>query len=357
MFICKQCGYNTKIKCNFIRHLTTCKMLIKNTKNEGQNNNPEGQNNNPEGQNNNPEGQNNNPPGQNNNPEHKCSKCSKILKSHKRLLSHSISCTGVNSLQCKTCMRMFTTQQGKWKHNERVNCARTPPSSSSVTTNNQIQNQYNGPVTIDNSVHNNVTIQLNIHGNENYHMLLDTIRTKYPKAFLNMVRDGDTASLLRLVHFNSDFPENQTIRKRAKKDVSAEVHIGEGQWEKRPTQQLIDSFRGETRKRVFGSIDEKLSVDIGSQSDLYIREVMYEQSKYPNGNTDSLLKPFSRSDHEDAEMELMRCVNRVKSKLTKEYPSLTSTKMFTSLLKSEMLPIVHAFEKKWNTIVQTDRWK
>ena len=168
LYKCEKCGYETDRLLNYKRHeqrKTPCYMKLedsvyytkvpKNINPDGQNNNPVGQNNNPVGQNNNPVGQNNNPVGQNNNPvgqnnnhvgqnnnpqeqnifnhEYRCSKCFKLLQSKKRLKTHQDKCDGTHKLQCKVCLKMFTTQQGKWKHMQYVKC--NPPSTQQIINN------------------------------------------------------------------------------------------------------------------------------------------------------------------------------------------------------------------------------
>ena len=269
--------------------------------------------------------------------------------------THENKCDGVHVLQYHLCLKVFTTPQGKWQHNKRVACS--APVEATTTTmvqnNNHMRDQYNGPVSIDNSVHNNLTIQLNIHGKENYDALLDTIRTKYPQAFVSMVEDGDAASLLKLVHFNADFPENQTIRKPAKKDVSAEVHVGEGQWESRPAQHVIDTFRGETSKHICRSMavpQQSTTLCVSeSQSDHYLKEVLYEQSKSldVSKDTNALLTPFKRNERERDEHVLRTEIQRIRQELTNEYPTLVGKPIFDKELKRLIRDRVESFEAKW----------
>lgn len=59
---------------------------------------------------------------------YKCSKCHKILHSKKRLRGHEEKCDGTHILQCKICLKMFASQQGKSKHKLNVKCS--PPDIS-----------------------------------------------------------------------------------------------------------------------------------------------------------------------------------------------------------------------------------
>ena len=57
----------------------------------------------------------------------KCLKCCKILKSISSLRKHDKICDGFHRKQCRTCLRMFATPQGKYQHNKFVQCV--PPGS------------------------------------------------------------------------------------------------------------------------------------------------------------------------------------------------------------------------------------
>lgn len=52
-----------------------------------------------------------------------CSKCMKKFNRIYHVIRHEIKCDGwFNKKQCKICLRLFTTQQGKWKHVHTVQC-------------------------------------------------------------------------------------------------------------------------------------------------------------------------------------------------------------------------------------------
>ena len=54
-----------------------------------------------------------------------CSKCSKIFSQAYHMRSHQIKCDGFDKKQCKVCLRLFTTSQGKTQHMKYVKC--NPP--------------------------------------------------------------------------------------------------------------------------------------------------------------------------------------------------------------------------------------
>ena len=293
-----------------------------------------------------------------------CVKCEKKLSS-RSCKRHMLSCKGVRNNTCFYCKRAFKFRQSLSRHQntckeryaKNKEVKQTVPCTIINNNDNRIVNDSS---TITNNIThinntNNITIQLNVHGKENYDALLDTIRTRYPQAFVTMVEEGDTASLLKLVHFNKDFPENQTIRKPIKKDVSAEIHIGEGRWERRPTQEVIETFKGQTGKRLCNSLQTNMTTT-DKRNDMYLKEILYEQSKEPSGNTESLLLPFVMNEQEIAEKELVKGVHKLRMELSEEYSSLIGTKMFVNQWKRESRPLIHAFEDKWNTVFDNIKW-
>jgi len=288
----------------------------------------------------------------------RCVSCLKEI-SYKYTSRHLKVCKGCPLNTCRYCNKTFGRQPHVSRHEK--TCGKRYANNDDIQQivpctiiNNSTTNNN------DNSTTNNITnniqqININVHGKENYETLLDTIRTKYPQAFVTMVKEGDTASLLKLVHFNKDFPENQTIRKSVKKDVSAEIHLGEGRWERRPTREVIETFKGQTSKRLCDSLQTNVNTKY-KHDDMYLKEILYEQSKEASGNTDSLLQPFMVSEQDFAEKHLIKSVMDIKYTMMKEYPSLIGTKMFTTQWKRESKPLIHAFENEWNTLLDNINW-
>ena len=354
-FQCNICTATFTLKHNLKRHIEKrCKKRQIPPENITQNLNPVPQNLNPVPQNLKPVPQNLNPVPQNVFAL-ACSKCSKVFARKDSMMRHEQTCDGSQTLQCNVCLKIFASYAGKSRHKKRVICTPPPDLVASPMIINNNDNRMMNSNNITNNINNIQQININVHGKENYDVLLDTIRSKYPQAFVTMVEEGDTASLLKLVHFNKDFPENQTIRKPAKKDVSAEIHLGEGRWERRPTQEVIENFKGQTSKRLCNSLQTNVNTK-DKHNDMYLKEVLYEQSKEPSGNTDSLLQPFMMSEQDFAEKDLINSVMNIKHTLMKEYPSLIGTKMFISQWKRESKPIIHDFENTWNTVVDNIEW-
>ena len=204
--------------------------------------------------------------------------------------------------------------------------------------------------------HNNtiVNIHLNVYGQENYDLLCNLLHTKYSQAFRNVVEDGDVATLLRLVHFNTDFPENQTIRKPVKKDISTEVHVGDGRWEKRPTKHVLDTFCESTTKRVFRNlVPNRITNPVTNYT--YLTEVMYQQSKrltnQGDTTTDGLLSPFQLSEQEQDEKELRAYIAQMKESLTNEFPTIIHTPIFAKTFKQSIQDRIKTYECKWGVSV------
>jgi hypothetical protein len=147
---CDFCGYITARKANFLRH--------KNRKNTCDKTSYEGNiknikiccDNNPSG--------------------YICSNCKKVLTSKRNLINHINTCEGVlNPRQCKICLKVFSTQQGKWKHTKNVKCLPSVSRRESSTNNiTHIENQTNN--TTNNTTNNNIqtqnNFQINVFGNE-----------------------------------------------------------------------------------------------------------------------------------------------------------------------------------------------
>ena len=160
----------------------------------------------------------------------KCLKCLKVFTSVPILRKHEKKCDGYDKKQCKICLRMFVTAQGKYQHIKYVKCK--PPASTSSTINN-INNIHN-----DNRVTNNNTQNIIIRlefGKENIEKLLEEL--DYDKVMKKIVVKGNVGYVdaFDKIYFNSDHPENQTIKKVRKKENLVDIYKGNGIWEKQFT--------------------------------------------------------------------------------------------------------------------------
>jgi hypothetical protein len=152
-----------------------------------------------------------------------CNKCNKIYKSNRYLIEHEKKCNGIDELTCPTCMKSFTSKQGKSNHIKRNSCnprsiihARKRLNNESVQINinteyntTNITNQNNTTI---NNTHN--IININNYGNErldylNYDKLFEILKTGYDVPRL----------LTKEIHFNKDFPENNNIKYKSEKSA------------------------------------------------------------------------------------------------------------------------------------------
>ena len=171
-----------------------------------------------------------------NNKSHICPKCNKGFSRKDHIKEHLKKCEGFDKKQCKICLRMFTTAQGKYQHTKYVKC--NPPVASA------------GPSTINNTYNTtnnyNNTINLDIRGNfdkitkEDIQNIVKQLeQSDYIKMIQNNMSKGKYAIPRTIEHlyFNDDHPTMQTLKKERRNDKMVEVHV-DGKWEKR----LIDDI-------------------------------------------------------------------------------------------------------------------
>ena len=361
LYKCEHCSYTSKRLSNLIRHknrLYPCNRTSKVNvckREENQNNNPSQLNNNPSQLNNNPNHLNNNPSQLNNNPDQpsvnannkpkfQCSKCSKILSSNQNLKSHEEKCDGLDPKQCRICLKIFTTQQGKWKHTQYVKCS--PPSSSTNITNN------NNNINIDNSnnsVNTNNNIQINIRADfdkiTNDH--IQNIVSQLKQAdYLQMISDNIDIGkyviprTMEQIYFNDQFPEMQTLKKERRNDKLVGVHVGNGKWEKRLVDDIYNKIIGRVEDfhtNYFQYIEEKYKdVKVGSPR---WKQIMRPIKTF--GNTMLWYEGFSGDiienmgiqlnypDEDDEEMD------KIREKRNKEMEQLISEKVYEETLSKE----------------------
>jgi hypothetical protein len=142
---------------------------------------------------------------------------------------HENICDGSHSLQCKVCLKVFTTRQGKNQHKKYVKC--NPPLTqifNNVT--NNIHNSHNTNCN-NNVTNNNINIRVNF-GEE----CLDKIcqGKEYMKKAKEFIESGKYAisSSIEEIYFSDDSVENQTIKKNRRNDKLVSVLVN-GKWETR----------------------------------------------------------------------------------------------------------------------------
>jgi hypothetical protein len=234
---------------------------------------------------------------------------------------------------------------------ENNNNNESPTVNHHYTNNTTIQNNNNtnDHSSVQNSfnTNNNVHITLNVQGKESFPDLLELITTKYPNEFVHLLQNNDEATLMKLIHFNADFPENQTIRKPCKKDVGVWTHTGKGAWSKRESKDLLRTVRDNARRNVVepfisqqqnnksgaAGFQESNTNPNASLSTKYLEEVVYDETKRgTKAGTEDLLTPYVMT----AEEMVAEKVRRLTREMEREYPTIVHTPMFKRILGKEI---------------------
>ena len=171
-----------------------------------------------------------------------CSKCQKQFTRKDNLKVHERKCDGLDSRQCKICLKLFATSQSRWNHNKYVKCS-PPLSQQQPHTINNITNNNN----IDNSTNNtqNINIQLTLNfGNEDLSGLISDPNymrnvEEQIQLFISQLpylnEDAGKiiiAEIMKKIYFNKEYPQNQTIKKTCKKDNMVKI-FEHDQWKNR----------------------------------------------------------------------------------------------------------------------------
>ena len=200
---CDFCNYKTDVKCNLVRHQNSKHKHEKEQKDDFSEN---VQNVSPKVQNVSPIVQNVSPNIQNVSLNIlSCSKCNKIYKTKRHLVTHQNKCKGVDELTCPKCMISFSNRKHKSRHVNKNNCkarsiiyARTPNVQNITNIENQTVNNIN------NQINNNIII--NNFGTER----IDHISNK--DIYKMLISGANTIPLyIEKKHFDKNFPENNNI--------------------------------------------------------------------------------------------------------------------------------------------------
>ena len=292
-----------------------------------------------------------------NNNKHKCLKCLKTV-TWKYAKKHLAVCKGCPANTCRHCGKVFGKQPHVSRHErecgaefrEKNNNNESPIVTNHYNNNNNnnsttttIHNNNNDHSSVQNSFNNNVHITLNVQGRESFHDLVELITTKYPNEFVHLLRNNDEATLMKLIHFNADFPENQTIRKPCKKDVGVWTHTGKGAWSKRESKELLRNVRDNARRNVVEPFIQQNNHNNKSAagfhesntalSTKYLEEVVYDETKRDTKEgTEDLLTPYVMT----AEEMVVEKVRRLTREMEREYPTIVHTPMFKRILGKEI---------------------
>ena len=121
-----------------------------------------------------------------------CEKCNKYLSSKNNLKIHQKKCDGLHPRQCRICLKIFATRQGKYEHMKYVKCK--PPTSCMNINGDNNNNTYNN---ITNNITNNINNNINI----NFRGDFDRISNE---DIHNIVSQLEQSEYLKMISHNMD---------------------------------------------------------------------------------------------------------------------------------------------------------
>jgi hypothetical protein len=213
-----------------------------------------------------------------------CNFCHKILHTH--YSRHGKICKRVPVNTCMFCKKKFNHQSAHSRHQK--TCKAKPVATVLVTIVPEIVN-------INNNIINNIVINNNNNYNDNRtYIQNNTFGHEDLTVILNKLEQdprlkeavSNFKTALSLVHFNKDFPENQTIRKMNKRSNTIELRqsVDPERWDLEP----FETGFG----RVMDNLQRQLKVDLNHMYPInYLRDHMYHLSKVQPAVTTSEIVP------------------------------------------------------------------
>lgn len=193
---------------------------------------------------------------------HECDKCDYFTNRYSNFLRHrkrKTSCcktindnniskihgvnAGVNAqpYTCGTCLKSFTSRQGKFNHNKFVKCI-APPSIQNANVINNTTNNINNINSMNNNNNSNNNIHINVFGNEDLNYLLnDKDIIQKLKSFGKSGIYG-LPKILNEIHFNKDKPENSTMIKPDEYGNGVMIMNDEKEWEYREFEDIRENL-------------------------------------------------------------------------------------------------------------------
>lgn len=202
MYTCERCGYNTNVKCNYIRHInrkTKCEYNVQHDASSIKNNYIKlGK-------------------------KWKCIQCNKSISTKYKKHHFEKTCRKVrNSLRCENCLIICKDRNSKCRHKKRCVKKDVREVYAQNKTNTTVHN-----LIINNTTHITTNHFYVSHGQEDVKYLLELINIdeRYEKAKKCL------STIMDLIYFNKDHPNNQTVRKRNKKSDLIEFRVNDnGDW-------------------------------------------------------------------------------------------------------------------------------
>ena len=225
---------------------------------------------------------------------------------------HERGCNGLDKRQCKICLKVFVTKQGKHQHVQYVKCA--PPSKGTIhnITNN---------ITNNNTNNNNIT-------NNNQQYITNNIRLSFGNEMIEklcnedgyMRRIEEYVKLLKYalpkaledVYFNDNHPNNQTTKKDRRNDNLVSIHIGENKWEKRYAKDMVTT----TLEKLHDYMEKYIhDVKLNTARRRHLRAFGKEMSKLKYWTTHSIEDKLGIDDYDESTEEEMKREEKVVTKL------------------------------------------
>jgi len=246
-----------------------------------------------------------------------CVKCGKTLSTTYRLHAHVSRCDGLDKKQCKICLKLFATKQGKSQHIRYVKC--NPPHHCTTINNTTINdNSTNIHITNKNNyITNNIRLCF---GNEDVSKICD--EASYMKRMEDCVKMLKYAIPMSVegVFFNDNYPENQTVKKDRRNDDLINVHIGDGKWENRLATDTMDTFINTIQNYMEKYIDTvKLNPVVRSRLKAFGKEM----SKFKEWSTESIedrldIEPYDDVDEDEMKKNTKSICKLLKAKIYEE---------------------------------------
>lgn len=225
-----------------------------------------------------------------------CTQC------HKRLLKSNVSrhlkrCKGVPTNTCVHCNKTFLTRHGKNNHSR---TCRQPLNNQILNSqnnhsNNVVTNSHN---TTNNNQTNNITIRF---GNED----LSYLQSKREiDERIDMVAQC-LSDVLDLVYFNSDHPENQTIRKTNKKTDLIETRVNNNEWDHEESRLVIPKIKAK--------LESVLNVKCEMMKASVFKDTLYLKSVRGLKSEENILEKYNGLAIESDPDDMRRFLKEVES--------------------------------------------
>lgn len=284
-YSCDRCGYTTKIKCNYNRHLIR---KVPCTRNDDNTNTATVK-------------------------KHtimndfersfvkidvsktwRCVHCDKIIQTKSKRHHYEVACRGgLSIMQCKYCGYTCKSSVDKCRHQKKCkqkqDCEQINIGQQTSIVNNNNTNS-NNTITINNNTTNNNTI---VFGGENFSKLKNSDDPRMMQALKNL---EDT---IRLVYFDESLPENQTVRKVNKKSELMEFKEEHG-WELERCDTGIPKLTTNLETHLDTSfVINNMDHDNNKKQLCVLKEMLYHITKTGPVSTDVVLSKYTQNQTRD----------------------------------------------------------